>query len=312
MRSKSILFMAVAAALQSVAAGIWDYARPDSDALVYLDVGRAEKAMDRDLWEKLEADKKAAQERDAKSSKDEEDGVEDGFDFMRGFADLNPELVANVTLVSRSPLRLMVEGAVRFQSGGAADAKKSLDGFVEMFSGEDGAEPMSLAVKETDGGMYEFLLLFNLRRKVDLPAPSPSPGRRRMADMFLASKPSAFLAANSVRWAPLIMGGAESRSLRRMMVLADSIGLSVAVKGRSVSVLSEALFNREGDAAAYAQSAEAMCRDVEKILSGGSILRKVSPSSSGRSVGFSVEVDIGESWSVFKSLLDGADRSGEG
>ena len=106
MRSKSFCWglILVLAAARTFAAGVWNYARPDYDALVYFNAGQAEKSMNKELWKKIDADKKAAlkSETVARSGDEDDDGGGE-LDFMRSFADLNPELVANVTLVSRNP-----------------------------------------------------------------------------------------------------------------------------------------------------------------------------------------------------------------
>ena len=257
--------------------------------------------MDRELWKKIESDKKAAQKKEAESQKDDDGDGEAGFGFMQGFADLNPELVANVTLVSRNPLRLMVEGALRFQSGKTAEVKKALDSFKNLFSDDESAEPMSLTVKDGKEGVYEFLLLCNLKRRVALPPPAHSEGRKRMSESVMATKPSAFLVLNSIRWVPLLAGTNESRSLRRLMTLADSVGASAFVSGKEICLSAEAIFRRERDVVSYAQDALAIVRDVEKVVS-GPILRGLSAKPRGMAIVFSARIGIDDAWTTIGSL----------
>ena len=318
MPSKSVFFVLILASsvMRIFAAGVWGYAKPDSDALVYFNAGQAEKSMEKGLWKKINAEKKAAwkSKSDDRSVDGDGDGDGDGdddggggLDFMRSFADLNPELVANVTLVSRTPIRLMIEGAVHFHSGSAAEAKKSLNGFVGLLSGgaaSDGepSEPASLVVKDVGKGTHEFLFLYNLKKRVQLPPPAPSAARKRLAESFLASKPSICLVLNSIRWAPLLAGTPENRDFRRIMVLAEAMGVAASVRGELIQVSAEVAFRRERDAATYAQNAEAMASNVDNLLSGGPILRKVTTSAKGTSVAISADIGIEGAWSSLTAL----------
>ena len=55
MPSKSVFFVLILASsvMRIFAAGVWGYAKPDSDALVYFNAGQAEKSMEKGLWKKI-------------------------------------------------------------------------------------------------------------------------------------------------------------------------------------------------------------------------------------------------------------------
>ena len=86
------------------------------------------------------------------------------------------------------------------------------------------------------------------------------------------------------------------------MVLADAMGAAASVKGGSINVFAEAAFRREGDAAAYAQNLEMMVENVNKLLLGGPILRKLATSASGTSVAVSADIGIEGAWTSLTAL----------
>ena len=332
MRSNACLFVfAVLASCAAFADGVWDYARPLSDALFYLDTRQGESAMDKNLWKKIERDRKAASKTKGKLPVEDEEGDED-IDPFAGFSDLNPEMLFNITLVSRAPLRLMVDGKVCFHAGSDDAVNKALDGLFAAFSDgdvndyemkdeESGARivsfateeeniPLSLRVRKAKDGMYEFLLLYNLKKKIDLPPPAQSPHRIRMVESFRSSKPACCLVANSIRWAPLLDGLSESRDLRRLMRKAEAVGISALAKGRSVYITLDAAFRSAEVASKYADKSESIAKDVSKIA-GGSFLRNIESYAQGMSVSLKAEVDLESSWDSLMTLQPDGDVSGE-
>ena len=332
MRSRTGLFLfAVLTSSVAFADGVWDSAQPLSDALFYLDTRQGEMAMDRDLWKKIERDRKAAAA-DKKNPSDEDEDGDDDLDLFAGLADLNPEILINVTLVSRDPLRLMLEGKVCFHAGNDDAADKALDGLLSAFSDDDQKDdsqkgggssvrtvsftteeddiPLSLSVRKAKDGAHEFLLLYNLKKKVDLPQPAPSAHRIRLVESFKASNPACCLVMNSIRWAPLLDGFSESRDLRRLMRKADAIGISALARGRSVHMTFAAAFRNSESAAEYAIKAESMAKDVSKIAA-GPFLRNVKAASQGLSVSLTAEVDLESSWTSLMTLQPAGDDSGE-
>lgn len=297
------LSLIVLVAMTASAGGLLDYARPDSDALIYMDVAQAEKAMDKALWQKIEADKQAARnrEREELAREEPDQDAPDAPDVFGAISDMNPELVANITLVSREPLRLMVEGAVRFQTG--EDGRKLLEGLAGSFVGDESSVPMSLSIEETDDGICKFLLLYNLKKRVNLPPPAHSAARSNMFGRLISAKPSVCLLMNSIRWAPLLGGNEASADLQRLMIRADAVGIAVSVRARTIHVSAEAAFRREQDAADYARNAEAMSGDVGKLLS-GPILRGVSASAHGLVVSISADIGIDEAWTSLGTLKE--------
>lgn len=286
------------AAMTASSGSLLDYARPDSDALIYIDVAQAEKAMDKALWNKIEEDKLAAQNR-AREEPDED--AHESPDLFGAMSDMRPEFVANITLVSREPLRLMIEGAILFRTG--EDGRKLLEGLAGPLVGDESSVPVSLSIEETDDGICKFLLLYNMKKRVSLPPPAHSAARCDMFGRLISMNPSACILMNSIRWAPLLGGNEASRDLQSLMIRADAVGIAVSVRARTIHFSAEAAFRRERDVADYAQNAEAMSGDVGMLLS-GPILYGVSSSAHGLVVSVAADIGIDEAWTSLGTLKE--------
>ena len=111
------LFMAVSASAASVS--LPAVANPAADLVVVFDTLQAEKAMNADLWKKIQADKKRAQQRSSDKSPFKTEG--------RDIAG-----TINVTFISFSPFRFIADGLLYVSGGKGTSMREDAMTLVDM------------------------------------------------------------------------------------------------------------------------------------------------------------------------------------
>lgn len=322
MHNKLVLcFIIFSLGLDLCGKDIWININPHADAMVFIDFGQAEKSMEKDIWNQINKDKKAAFEKE-KAEGSEGVNIANVFDDFTG---LNPAVLINITAVSHKPFRLMIEGVIRFNSkeikrgdatikalvkklsdwGCDLSEEKTDKGFKQVLTIKDGksAEPMSFSMVSSGSGEYEFCFLYNLKKKIVLPPSKYFRSHRKMLESFKArtSDPVSFFVLNSIRWMFLLPKNKENYELRHLMAIADSIGGCIKIQGNILHLLLSADFGDNIVANRYAREVKDLVDKAKQIIQ-GIILRDLSADVVNTSVGVSVAIDIRAAWSTLMNL----------
>lgn len=124
---------------------LWSYADPSADVVLYINTKQPEKAMDKDIWDRIQKDKdKALKEK-------EKDG-----DSMFDMKNRDMEVIVNVRLASVTPFRGTIEGVANISGNMQGD----IDKMMEMLNQppEEGTAPQPQVSKKNDMNFYNLNL----------------------------------------------------------------------------------------------------------------------------------------------------------
>lgn len=299
-------------------------ARPTADLVVAFDTLQAEKAMDGDLWKKIQDDKKKAQ----RHSREKLPFKTEGRDLAG---------TVNVSFISFTPFRFIADGLLCVSGGKGnsmcedaatlADMAKD-SGFKVTKSGgkktpvytfdmkatpdDDGDEEMPIigaVLTVIDDSQARFAARWGIgpeeARKLEQSAAntvatnSPPPLAAALAAVPLAG--SAFgLVGNAERLAELPLdGNEEQKALKELLVQLETFTLMFRAEGADLRIGANLMFKSEETAVARRAEFVHDCEQVrtEMAAQGGTMMRTIAAGGEGKSVTVDAAIDIRSVWS---------------
>jgi len=324
------LFMAVSASAASVS--LPAVANPAADLVVVFDTLQAEKAMNADLWKKIQADKKRAQQRSSDKSPFKTEG--------RDIAG-----TINVTFISFSPFRFIADGLLYVSGGKGTSMREDATTLVDMakdsgfevtksgdkktpvysfdmkaISDDDGDEEMPVCggvLTVIDDSQARFTFRWGIGSeealKLEQPAANavatnlPPPLAAALAAAPLSSS-ALGLVGNAERLAELPLdGNEEQKDLKSFLVQLKTFTLVFRAEGVDLRIWANLVFKNDESAAARRDEFAHDCEQFRATMAaqGGSMLRTITTSGEGRAITVDASVDIGEAW-TFVSRFENA------
>lgn len=308
-------------------------ARPTADLVAVFDTLQAEKAMDKGLWQRIQADKKRAQKRSREKSPFKTDG--------RDIAG-----VVNVSFVSFDPFRFTADGLLSVSGGkgtsiqedvGALAGMANDSGYkVEKRGGKKTPEyELSMdAVKDDDGeailpptgailsvlddSQAKFAARWGLSKR-DVEALAASSDEQNanppLADALKAaplSGTSLTVVGNAVKLANLPLdGNDEQKALKELLLQLSTFTISVRADGGELRISALLHFRNEDDAMArrdeFRQDCEAILTALKRQQ--GGTVRTLSAGGEGKTLTVDAALDIRSAWEFVSRFENSGHRT---
>ena len=312
-----LLASAVAVAAVPSAASV---ARPAADLVVAFDTLQAEKAMDRELWQRIQSDKKKAQKR----ARDKSPFKTDGRDIAG---------VVNVSFVSFDPFRFTADGLLSVSGGKGTSIKEDVGALADMAKdsgytvekrggrktpeyelsmdaiddddGESILPPTGAVLSVLDDSQAKFVARWGLSKN-DVEALAASSGEENanppLADALKAaplSGTSLTVVGNAVKLASLPLdGNAEQKALKELLQQLSTFTISVRADGGELRISALLHFRNEDDATArraeFRQDCEAILAALKRQQ--GGMVRTLSAGGEGKALTVDASLDIRSAW----------------
>ena len=327
------LFMAVSASASSVS--LPAVANPAADLVVVFDTLQAEKAMNADLWKKIQADKKRAQQRSSDKSPFKTEG--------RDIAG-----TINVTFISFSPFRFIADGLL-YVSGGkgtsmredaatladmakdsgyevtkSGDKKTPVYAFdMKAISDDDGDEGMPvigavLTVLDDSQARFTFRWGIGSEEALKLEQPAANTVATNLPPPLAAALAAAPLSGaalglvgNAERLAELPLDmNEEQRSLKELLVQLEAFSVVFRVDGADMHIEASLMFKSNETAVVRRDEFVHDCEQLrtEMAAHGGSMLRTITAGGEDRSVKVDAAIDIDSAWAFFSRFENSGRR----
>ena len=332
MTSRFILALTLLANAASIAAvsSPASVVRPTADLVVVFDTLHAEKAMDVNLWKKIQADKKRAQKRSREKSPFKTDG--------RDIAG-----AVNVSFVSFDPFRFTADGllnvsgdkgtSIREDSAALADMAKDSGYTVEKRGGkktpeyvlsmdeikdDDGdiALPQSGAVLTVlDDSQAKFTIRWGVSKK-DVESLATEAAAKKadppLADALKAAPltdTSLTVVADAKKFASLPLDeNEEQKALKELLVQLSTFTISVRVDGGNLRLSAVLDFKNVDDATARRAEFQQDCETaISAFKRQGGTLRTLSAGGEGKMLTIEASLDIRSAWD-FLSRFENSGR----
>jgi len=310
---------AMAAAPSTTAA-----ARPTADLVVAFDTLQAEKAMDGELWKRIQTDKKKAQKR----SRDKSPFKTEGRDIVG---------TVNVSFISFSPFRFVADGLLGVSGGKGSSIKEDAavladmakdSGYEVTKSGDkkapvytfdmkavpddDGDEelPVSGAVLTVlDDSQARFTARWGIesddaqkleQSAADTVTTNTTPPLAAALAATPLSSSALGLVGNAERLAELPLGAnEEQKALKELLVQLKTFALVFRAEGADLRIGANLVFKSEETAAVRRAEFVHDCEQLrtEMVVRGGRMLRTITAGGEGRSLKVDAAIDIRSAWS---------------
>ena len=318
----AVVGMVLAAAESAATESLSAAASPAADLVVAFDTLQAEKAMDANLWKRIQSDKKRALQR----SRDKSPFKTEGRDIAG---------TVNVSFISFSPFRFIADGVLCVSGGKGTSMREDVamladmakdSGFEVSMSGGKKTPTYSFdmkAVPDDDGdeimpvngavlsvlndsqarftarwgiGPEEVKTWKNERAAKD--------GDQPLAEALAAtplSDSALGLVVNAERLAELPLdGNEEQKALKELLVQLKTFALVFRVEGTDLHIGANLMFKNDEAATArrteFAQDCEQLCATM--AAQGGGMLRTITAGGEGRALTVDAAVDIRAAWAL--------------
>ena len=293
---------------------VWQCRKPDADALIYLNTGQAERHMDHELWNRIQQDKKSPK---GLAEEDHEEG-ELEFDLFKK----DVELVLNVDVVAKKPLRLVISGGMTYE----ADEKGVVSNCIAMISDvvNDGngkyvrtggqrhpvheftmqlneEESVHVKIAEEDA-FVRFEILYNIDELPSGKEVVPPLSRQQSMSNIKSGDSAIGMVLNTSAWAGVFRGRTKDvRVLNRLLRAMETVELRVRVDGIMIEVALRGVFKSEELAGRYSKDLLDSLPAVSQALDGG-ILAELKPGINGSVVTISAKARLDLAWESMMKL----------
>lgn len=327
----AVVGMVLAATASAAAVSLSAAASPAADLVVAFDTLQAEKAMDANLWKRILADKKKAQQR----SRDKSPFKTEGRDIAG---------TVNVSFISFSPFRFIADGLLCVSGGRGTSMREDVatladmakdSGFEVTMSGGKKSPVYSFdmkAIPDDDGDeilpvngavlsvLDDSQARFTARWGIGAEDAEAWKNERAAKDVgqplaeALAATPIAnsalAIVGNAERLAELPLDeNEEQKYLKELLVQLKTLSFVFRVEGGDLRIMANLIFKDEEMAAVRRTEFAQDCELVRTAMAaqGGSMLRTITAGGEGSAVTVDAAVDISAAW-AFVSRFENAGR----
>ena len=285
---------------------LWGYADPSADVCVYINTKQAEKAMEKNLWERIRQDKNEAIEN--RSGKQ-----------LFSTKDRDMELMGNLHIVSMEPFSGTVDGVANIsgdlpgdidrlmemmQGNSSVDSQTSKQGELDFYtlalSGMDGLSGIDCMFVPVKPNQIQFRVNINsqdaVQKTVLGKSTEPSPAIKKLSSQELAF--ACILSPEKISGLQL-SGNAEkvAEFLKQM----NEIAISVYISGEQMMVGGTFAFKSETSAAAFITVAQPFLSQV-KSLAGAENQNPPRIAVNGKDVSITIPVSISDAWDLVSNM----------
>ena len=286
---------------------LWGYADPAADVNIYINTKQAEKAMSKDLWDRIRKDKNAAIEKKAKGQ-------------FFSTKDRDMELMGNVRIVSMEPFCGTIDGVANIsgdmmgdldkmmetlkQTNGASpeqSKQNDLDFYTLALSGADGISGLDCMVVPVKPNQIQFHFNINSKDPIQKTVMGKSSGEPSPALKKLSSQDLAFAIILSpekiagINFANTDRGEKVAEFLTQM----NEIGISVYVRGKDMMIDGLFSFKSESFASDFVAIAQPLLPEL-KSYAGGETPPRMN--ANGKDVSITIPVSISDAWNLISNF----------
>ena len=285
---------------------LWGYADPTADICVYINTKQAEKAMEKNLWDRIQKDKNEAIEKKPGGQ-------------MFSTKDRDMELMGNLHIISMEPFAGTLDGVANISGDMMGDIDKMME---NLKQGNSGVDPQiskqndldfyTLALPGTDGlsgldcmfvpvkpNQIQFRVNFNaqdaVQKKVLSKPAEPSPAIQKFSGQDLAF--ACILSPEKLIEIQFANDGSEK--LVEFLKQMNEIAISVRVAGKQMMLEGSFAFKSESFVTEFLTIAEPFLSEVKSVAGGETPPRMTS---NGRIVSITVPVSISDAWKLISNM----------
>lgn len=289
---------------------LWGYADPTADVNIYINTKQAEKAMSKDLWERIKKDKDAAI---AKKSKGQ----------FFSTKDRDMELMGNVRIISMEPFCGTIDGVANIsgdmmgdidkmmeslkQTNGASPEQtrqNDLDFYTLALSGADGISGLDCMVIPVKPNQIQFR--FNINSKdpmqktlIGMPSAEPSPSLKKLSSQDLAF--AIILSPDKLAGINFANTG-NGEKFAEFLKQLDEIAISVYVAGEQMMIGGSFAFKSETFASEFVTIAQPFLSEL-KSYAGGETPPRIN--ANGKDISVTIPVSISDAWKAISNITQG-------
>ena len=289
---------------------LWGYADPAADVNIYINTKQAEKAMSKDLWERIRKDKNEAIEKKSKGQ-------------FFSTKDRDMELMGNLRIVSMEPFCGTIDGVANIsgdlmgdidkmmeslkQTNGATpelSRQNDLDFYTLALSGADGISGLDCMVVPVKPNQIQFR--FNINSKdpmqkklMGISSAEPSPALKKLSSQDLAFA----LILSPEKIAGINFANTDSgEKVAEFLKELDEIAISVYVAGSQMMIGGSFAFKSETSASEFVTVAQPLLSEV-KSYAGGETPPRIN--ANGKDVSVTFPVSISDAWKAISNITQG-------
>ena len=298
---------------------LWGYADPSADVVVYINTKQPEKAMDKEVWDRIQKDKNQALK-----EKEEKGGG------MFDTKNRDMEVIANLRIATVTPFSGSIEGVANISGNLQGD----IDKLMETMNQKEGSMPQPQVSKKDDMNFYnlslagkdntqgadvmvvpitpnqiQFRININPKDKMSqslLTATPASSGNKPPPESFakLAGQDVAF-ACYLVPEKLVGLNPADTdamEALNSFMKKISDIGLTAQVSGALTILKGSFTFKSEADAAAAAESATDILPAIKSYF--GTEQQSPRSTVNGKILELTIPLNTSDAWDMISRLTD--------
>ena len=284
---------------------LWGYADPSADLCVYINTKQAEKAMEKNLWNRIQQDKNEAISKKSKGQ-------------LFSTKDRDMELMANLRIVTMEPFCGSVDGIANISGNLQGDidklmeTMKSNNGIDTQMSKQNDMDFYAIAIPGTEGlsgidcvfvpvtpNQIQFRVNINSQDAVQKTVLSKSSAEPSQAIKRFSSQELAFACIMS----PEKIAGLEltdtAEKVAEYLKQTSEIALSVRIAGQEMRLNGILSFKSDSDAADFVTIAKPFLSEI-KSVAGAETPPNISVS--GKDVDITIPVSISDAWDLISNL----------
>jgi len=296
---------------------LWGYADPTADVNIYINTKQAEKAMSKDLWERIKKDKDAAI---AKKSKGQ----------FFSTKDRDMELMGNLRIISMEPFCGTIDGVANISGDMMGDIDKmmeslkqtngvspelskqnDMDFYTLALSGADGISGLDCMVVPVKPNQIQFRFNINSKDPIQktlmgISSSEPSPSLKKLSSQDLAFA----IILSPEKIAGINFANTDSgEKIAEFLKQLDEIAISVYVAGSQVMIGGSFAFKSETSASEFVTLAQPVLSEV-KSFAGGETPPRIN--ANGKDISITIPVSISDAWDAVSRITQGSAELDEG
>jgi hypothetical protein len=285
---------------------LWSYADPTADLCVYVNTKQAEKAMEKDLWDRISQDKNKAIENRSKKQ-------------FFSTKDRDMELMGNLHISSLEPFSGTVDGVANISGNLTGDIDKmmeslkennslfpqmtkqdDLDFYTLALSGADNISGVDFMLVPISPNQIQFRVNINskdaVQKKVLSTYSEPSPAIKKLSSQELAF--ACILSPEKIAALDLPDNASAIAEILKQM---NQIAVTVYVAGKQMMLGGTFAFKSESFASDFVTIAQPFLSRVNSFT-GTESQTPPRVSVNGKDVSVTIPVDISNAWSLISNM----------
>ena len=291
---------------------LWGYADPAADVNIYINTKQAEKAMSKDLWERIKKDKDAAIAKKPQGQ-------------LFSTKDRDMELMGNLRIISMEPFCGTLDGVANISGDMLGDIDKmmenlkqtngvspeqtkqnDLDFYTLALSGADGISGLDCMIVPVKPNQIQFRFNINSKDPIQktmlgISSAEPSPALKKLSSQDLAFA----VILSPEKLAGINFANTDSgEKIAEFLKQLDEIAISVYVAGNQMMIGGSFAFKSETSASEFVTTAQPFLSEV-KSVTGVETPPRIN--ANGKDISITIPVNISDAWNAISNITAGPD-----